>query len=79
MFHIDERQATGFPGVPGRRTSQILHCGTSYSSNTPSLPVREFVYGPKVRRGQVILSGLDLALTKYFAGNCEQDPWPTKY
>ena len=42
-------------------------------------PLREFVYGPKVRRGQVILGGLDLALTKYFAGNCEQDPWPTKY
>ena len=41
--------------------------------------IREFVYGPKVRRGQVILSGLDLAFTKYFAGNCEQDPWPTKY
>ena len=28
-----------------------------------------------MRRGQVTLSGLDLALTKYFAGNCEQDPW----
>ena len=35
----------------------------------------EFVYyGPKVHRGQVTLSGLDLAFTKYFAGNCGQDP-----
>ena len=42
-----------------------------------TLPIHEFVYGPKVRLGQVILSGLDLALTTYFAGNCEQDPWPT--
>ena len=41
--------------------------------------VREFVYGPKVRPGQVTLSSLDLAFTKYFAGTCEQDPWPTKY
>ena len=41
--------------------------------------LREFVYGQKVRLGQVTLSGLDLALTKYFAGNCGQDPWPTKY
>ena len=41
--------------------------------------LREFVYGPKVRRGQVILSGLDLASTKNFAGYCEQDPLPTKY
>ena len=45
----------------------------------PMQTLREFVYGPKVPRGQVILSGLDLALTKYFAGNCEQDPLPTKY
>ena len=44
-----------------------------------SKTLREFVYGPKVRRGQVILSGLDLAFTKYLTGNCEQDPWPTKY
>ena len=40
---------------------------------------REFVYGPKVRRGQMTLSGLDLAFTKYFAGTCEQDPWSIKY
>ena len=43
------------------------------------LSLREFIYGPKVHCGQVILGGLDLALTKYFAGNCEQDPWATKY